>query len=371
MNFFSFFKNTLAWLSMTVFFSAYVGADIVANLHEVIVPVANQGDKERLKAMSIGLESILVKITGESQPLKGLVHPSPESFVADFSYVGYVDPLQIKSANSGLGISFNYDPSEVGKLIQKYRLKIWPADRHFLLAWIVIEDPVEGIRFMTQKEFPEATEALRRLMDNRGAPLVFPLLDLKDTKNFFEVDVWNLDQKKLSIASDRYTAKYWVAVRLFQGSSGQWNASWDFSANNSIELKHTMANSLPKLFDEIVPHIVDTMASRYSYIPKENTEKIVLQLQNINDYASLREAISYLESLEMVRDLRVKIIDQDRVSLELHTGGEELLLLETFRRDRRIKENVNNFKGPILVDIEKRGATFLPKPQLQFIWQGR
>ncbi len=116
---------------MTVFFSAYVGADIVANLHEVIVPVANQGDKERLKAMSIGLESILVKITGESQPLKGLVHPSPESFVADFSYVGYVDPLQIKSANSGLGISFNYDPSEVGKLIQKYRLKIWPADRHF------------------------------------------------------------------------------------------------------------------------------------------------------------------------------------------------------------------------------------------------
>lgn len=362
----------LAWLSMMVFFSAYAGADIVANLHGVIVPVANQGDKERLKAMSTGLESILVKITGESQPLGGLVHPSSESLVADFSYVGYVDPLQTKNANSGLGISLNYDPSGVEKLIQKYQLKIWPADRHSLLAWIVIEDPVEGIRFMTQKEFPEATEALRTLMDNRGAPLAFPLLDLKDTKNFFEVDVWDLDQKKLSIASDRYIAKSWVAMRLFQRSSGQWSASWAFSANNSIELKHTMANSLPKLFGKIVPHIVDTLASRYSYTPKENTEKVILQLQSINDYASLREAMSYLESLEVVRDLRIKIVDQDRVSLELHMEGEEFLLLEAFRRDRRIKENANNFKGPaLLVDIEKRGATFLPKRQLQFTWQGR
>ncbi len=356
---------------MAAFFSAYAGADIVANLHSVIVPVANQDDKERLKAMSIGLESVLVKITGESQSLDSLGYPNPESFVEDFSYVGYVDPLQIKNANSGLGISLNYSPLEVEKLIQKYRLKIWPADRHFLLAWIVVEDPVEGLRFMTQKEFPEAIEALRALMDNRGAPLAFPLLDLQDTKNFFEVDVWSLDQKKLSIASDRYVAKSWVAVRLFQRSSGQWDASWIFSENNSIESKHTMANNLPKLFGEMVPDIVDTLASRYSYIPKESTQKIVLQLQNINDHVSLREALSYLESLEVVRDLRINIVDQDRVSLELYIEGDELLLLEAFRRDRRIKENVSNFKNAALVDAEKRGATFLPKQQLQFIWQGR
>ena len=259
--------------------------------------------------------------------------------MTEYGYVSYRDPRTPESSPDGLGMSLNYAPSAINKLLREYRLQVWPSDRPGLLVWMVIDDPVGGRSFVTSENLPEAVATLESLMDDRGAPLILPLLDLQDSRSISAIDVWNLNQAQLTAAAKRYNANTWLALRMYQSSSGQWRAARLLYLKGNDSLQNVVADNLSALMNKIVPDVVDRLASQYAYVPKMDTETVFLQLENINDYQSFNEATHYLESLEVVRHLTVSEVDNDRLGLRLYVEGEVNLLLDTLRRDRRMTEN--------------------------------
>ncbi len=330
-------KNRLILALVLAFLPLLAQAETVNDLYHTVVPVADQSKAEQLRAMRIGLGKVLVKVTGDSQAMTNVAFSNPDRYVTEFGYVSYRDPQTPEAAASGTGMSLSYAASAIDRLLRKYQLQVWPSDRPGLLVWMVV-DGAGGKSFVTQENMPAAVSSLKLLMEDRGAPLILPLLDLQDTRNVSENDVWNLNLSKLASAAERYKTNAWLAIRFYQSSSGQWRAARLLNLNGEYDLQNVVANTLPTLINKIIPEAVDNLASHYAYVPNTDTEEVMLHLENINDYQNFNQAIGYLESLEVVRRLTVSEVDDHRLMLRLFVEGEVNLLLDTLRRDKRMTE---------------------------------
>ncbi len=330
-------KNRLIFAIVLAFLPLLARAETVNDLYRTVVPVADQSKAEQLRAMRIGLGKVLVKVTGDSQAITNVAFSNPERYVTEFGYVGYRDPQAPEAAASGNGMSLSYAASAIDRLLRQYQLQVWPSDRPALLVWMVV-DGAGGKSFVTQENMPAAVSSLKLLMEDRGAPLILPLLDLQDTRNVSENDIWNLNYSKLALAAERYKTNVWLVIRFYQSSSGQWRAARLLNLNGEDDLQNVVANTLPALINKIIPEAVDSLARHYAYVPKMDTEEVMLHLENINDYKNFNQAVGYLESLEVVRRLTVSEVDDHRLLLRLFVEGEVNLLLDTLRRDKRMTE---------------------------------
>jgi uncharacterized protein len=339
-------RNTMIYLFMMGLFSLPVSAEPVTDLYETVVPVSDQGAGERLRAMRIGLGKVLVKVTGDSQVLSNIntieTFSNAERYVTEYGYIRYQDPVtKPSSSEPGTGMSLSFDEASINRLLRQNQLQIWPSDRPGLLVWLVIDDPVSGKNFVSSETMPVAVDTLGTLMGDRGAPLISPLLDLQDRQALSPESAWNFNQVALAAATERYNTESWMALRFYQSSTGQWRGARLLNLNGDDNLRSIVANSLPELMSKVVPEVVDSLASRYAYIPKSINEELLVQIENINDYKTFNQATTYLASLEVVHRLTVDYVDADRVGLRLFVEGEVPLLLDTLRRDQRMTEMVD------------------------------
>lgn len=349
-------RNTLIYLFMVGLFSLPVSAESVTDLYETVVPVSGQGAGERLRAMRVGLGKVLVKVTGDSQVLSNIntteAFSNAERYVTEYGYIRYQDPLAKPSSSElGTGMSLSFDEASINRLLRQNQLQIWPSDRPGLLVWLVIDDPVNGKNFVSSETMPIAVDTLGTLMGDRGAPLISPLLDLQDRQTLSPESAWNFNQIALAAATERYNTESWMALRFYQSSTGQWRGARLLNLNGDDNLRSIVANSLSGLMSKVVPEVVDSLASRYAYIPKSINEELLIQIENVNDYKTFNQVTTYLASLEVVHRLTVDYVDADRVGLRLFVEGEVPLLLDTLGRDQRMTE---------MVDI----STPIPAPEI-------
>lgn len=333
--------NALICLFVTGLFSLSVSAEPVTDLYKTVVSVSDQGSGERLRAMRVGLGKVLVKVTGNSQVLSKIntteMFSNAERYVTEYGYVHYQDP-QVKPSSSepGTGMSLSFDEASINRLLRQNQLQIWPSDRPGLLVWLIVDDTVKGKNFVSSEMIPGAVDALGALMSERGAPLISPLLDLQDRQTLSPESAWSFNQVALAAATERYNTDSWMALRFYQSSTGQWRGARLLNLNGDDDLRSLVANSLPELMSKVVPEVVDSLASRYAYVPNSTNEELLVQVENINDYKTFNQATTYLASLEVVHRLTVDYVDADRVGLRLFVEGEASLLLDTLRRDQRM-----------------------------------
>ena len=341
-------KN-LVVLLLAGLFTLPIAAASLVDLYGARVPVPDQSEAARERALTTGLEKVLVKVTGDSQvllnPRLDGAMADPRRYVTAYSYGSYRDPLAAsteKNAASGEGMAINirYSEPAVDQLLRRYQLQIWPAERPSLLVWIVVDDPVAGKQFVTSEQRPDADAALSQLMSDRGVPLLRPMFDLSDSRMLSEAQAWAFDQTQLAAVAERYDVDSWLILRAYRSASGQWRGAWLLNVEGDDSLHSLAADSLPKLIAGMVPAAADKLASRYAYVPQDIAQELVIQLDNINDYRAYREATGFIESLELVRALAVDYVDADRVGLRVSVEGENALLLGMLRRDSRITESI-------------------------------
>jgi uncharacterized protein len=339
-------RNALIYLFMMGLFSLPVSAESVTDLYQTVVPVSDQGAGERLRAMRIGLGKVLVKVTGDSQIRSSIntveTFSNAERYVTEYGYIRYQDPqAKPSSEEPGTGLSLSFDEASINRLLRQNQLQIWPSDRPGLLVWLVIDDSVNGKNFVSSETMPVAVETLGRLMGDRGAPLISPLLDLQDRQVLSPGSAWNFNQVALAAASERYNTESWMVLRFYQSSTGQWRGARLLNLDGDDSLRSIVASSLPELMSKVVPEAVDSLASLYAYIAKSVNEELLVQIENINDYKTFNQAMTYLASLEVVHRLTVDYVDADRVGLRLFVEGEVPLLLDALGRDQRMTEMVD------------------------------
>lgn len=314
----------------------------VRGLYQATVQVDSREDeRERRRGFSDAMLEVLVKVSGStavSSPasIRRALN-SPEAYVESWSTQTRTEVIESENGQSStqenIELVVNFYESEIQRLLDENNIPLWPANRPETLVWIVIEDELGERRMLASSANPDSTllERLDNYADQRGLPLLYPILDLEDQLRLNVNRLWELDEQAILNASRRYQAESILAIRIFRSLSGELLArSLYFFRDNVFSYEEFESSENEFLQGSI--NLVSTELSQYYAVLLSSTENSVpvdFQVDGIDSPADYSALLSYLRTLEGVNAFQLKRADQGTLILRLETGGQLRQLVET------------------------------------------
>jgi len=314
----------------------------VRGLYQATVQVDSREDeRERRRGFSDAMLEVLVKVSGStavSSPasIRRALN-SPEAYVESWSTQTRTEVIESENGQSStqenIELVVNFYESEIQRLLDENNIPLWPVNRPETLVWIVIEDELGERRMLASSANPDSTllERLDNYADQRGLPLLYPILDLEDQLRLNVNRLWELDEQAILNASRRYQAESILAIRIFRSLSGELLArSLYFFRDNVFSYEEFESSENEFLQGSI--NLVSTELSQYYAVLLSSTENSVpvdFQVDGIDSPADYSALLSYLRTLEGVNAFQLKRADQGTLILRLETGGQLRQLVET------------------------------------------
>lgn len=286
------------------------------------VPVKSQGTKERAEAAELGLYEVLQRMSGsrEVEINEVIVERSRRalSYVLQFRY-GELDDevLQDKGYQSMLYLS--YSPKVIKDIILEAGLNFWPVNRPNTLVWLVEDSAEFGKRLVNQASAELLSASLLQQAELRGLPLSFPLLDLQDQFTLSAEQLWDLDERAILDASERYDADVVLIGKYTTTSSGQTWANWQFIHAGDSRVFDTRVDDLSTIGAPALDPLASFLAQRYAIRVDENGAGYFSMLvHEVESYADYRGVIDALSKLDPVSRLEVDRMVNDVIYLKVH-----------------------------------------------------
>lgn len=312
---------------------AYAGE--VEGLYEAQVPVAGQREAERLKAIQTAFRQVLIRVTGDNRPatrdhLQTLAE-SPLKFVQQYLYRPLPPDHQAAAADDPRSTQLlwvRFDAQAVNQFLRQANAPVWGRMRPSILLWLAIED--RGGRSLLASD---ATVDMRAEIDaraqERGIPLLFPLLDLEDQRRVSFEDVWGGFEREVREASARYPADAVLVGRVYREKADRWAGRWSLYQESGVE--HWQAAGLPR--DDIlaagIDGAADLLAARFARATggdaTEPVDVLVLDIDSLEDYS---RAMEYLKSLDTVGGVQVARVDASGVHFHVMVRGDRGSLIQ-------------------------------------------
>ena len=350
------------------FISPYCAAEEVNDLYSALVPITDQGSSAREQGVLDALQSVLIKLTGNSQTFQS-ARLAP--FISDAN--GYVDalsyedlPLSLSPKDNPLdslsfGLRVKFSRSAIDLLIRQAQLPVLPSNRPTFLVWIVRDDPVVGRGFIGEDLVSEnATNSVDaaflarfdRAMQSRGIPYILPTFDLEDQLALPVEQAWNLVADDLVSASQRYQVDGWIALRFYRTSTGEVRGSWLYQAGGRRRLNDFRSEGDDMFLATTVDNIVDRLTRSFSYIPRADTNELLLEIYNIDSYSTYQSVLKQLKKLEVIDSVDLFSARGNQITMSVGAeGGLELLSNALVRSGRFSDRNVG-------IETENQQLTF-------------
>ncbi|MBT5004782.1 MAG: DUF2066 domain-containing protein [Porticoccaceae bacterium] len=356
-------------LILVLFFvSPYCAAEEVNDLYSAMVPIADQSSSAREQGVLDALQNVLIKLTGNSQTFQS-TRLAP--FLSNAN--GYVDALSFEdlpldlnakdylSDSPGFGLRVKFSRSAIDLLIRQAQLPILPSNRPKFLVWIIRDDPTAGRGFIGEDVAAESTidsvdavflTRFDRAMRSRGIPYILPTFDLEDQLVLPIEQAWNLKADDLALASQRYQTDGWIALRFYRTSTGEVRGSWLYQAGGRRQLNDFRSEGDEHFLEMAVDNLLDRMTRSFSYIPRSDTNKLLLEIYNVNSYSAYQSVLKQLKKLEVIDSVDLFSTRGNQLIMSVEAeGGQELLRNALVRSGRFHDWNAG-------IEIENQQLTF-------------
>jgi len=293
------------------------GAVEVPTLYTAQVPFDREAENPRNDAYELALSEVLLRVSGSELSSNAVaiaeLFPEPASYVIQFR----------QGANDTLWVSF--DGEAIEQALRNAGQTVWGAERPLTLVWLAV-DWGQGSREIIAADDPDRTESQGRSIDRnkqirervleiaeqRGLPLVFPLLDTTDLQSVTFSDIWGGFDERIIDASERYDANSILIGRIRQSPSRRENWSYYFSG------AERSWNGPP---ESIVAQVADLLAAEFAVggnAPVETVALSVSGVQSVEAYGSLQSLLGDVSLIE--RFVIVEVVG-DRVNYRVDVRG--------------------------------------------------
>lgn len=226
----------------------------VDDLYQVREAVTSQQPEERSAALGRALETLLLRLTGDSKALQspGLegVKQDPQQLVSQYVYEG--DQLVV-----------DFDPLTTENKLRQAGVPLWGANRPLILAWWLNSNDA-GSNLVGDGQ--EASTPLRQAAQHRGLPLRLPLADLEEQLGATPESLAASQPDALQPASERYAADALLAVNAHE-QDGQWQAEWRLWLGDAREQGSAQAADPSALADAVLLAVSQRLAPRFLVKP--------------------------------------------------------------------------------------------------------
>ncbi len=341
MNIRSFIRKILVLAQFCgLFVTVSVTAVEIPDPYLAVVPVLDQSQKERVRAIKQGLSTVLVRISGKNQAADNVqirfALKDPDNYISEFGY-STLDRTMGNDASKYRQIAkIRYDAYLVNQLLKGVNLPVWGSNRPDLLMWIAIED--EGVQqVLSATEALPAREVLKAEADRRGVPLIFPLMDIEDVNNLSYNELWYLFRDKLETASSRYSPEAVLAGKLYRRTDTTWSSRWLFLFDNTAYGFAIQSDEKVQGAVQALGVAADHLAEHYAVSSGENhgitVEIEVLSVDNIKHYA---QTLHYLEEIATIRQVSLVRVEKNRLVFNVTADGNLKKLQEIIALDSKL-----------------------------------
>jgi len=288
----------------------------VPTLYSAEVPLDAEADNPRADAYALALNEVLARVSGAELAQNTLaideLFPDPAAYVIQFR----------PGADDTLWVSF--DGEAVEQVLRNSGQLVWGADRPLTLVWLAV-DWGQGRREIIGADDPgrsggqgrsiDLNKRLReRVLDiaeQRGLPLVFPLLDTTDLQGVTFSDIWGGFDERILDASRRYDAKS-VLIGRIRPSPVRENWSYYFSGTERSW------NGPP---ESVVGQVADLLAAEFAVGGNAPIEAVTLGVSGIQTVESYGALQKMLAGVSVIERFMIVEVNGDRLGYRVDVRG--------------------------------------------------
>jgi hypothetical protein len=367
----------------------------VTGLYSQKVPVQNESNSQRNRAFGDALAAVIVKVTGEQRwlldPVVVKAVRNAQSYVERFNYSSELIPSEIvaTSENDAPGsvqgttansdafsetpelaaaemaaipgvslvspgipapaaaeavteapteqrfINVDFSATLINELLLEAKIPVWDSNRPSVLVWMALQDEAGDRSLLSSETNPEIVKLIRDFADDRGLPIIFPVLDFEDRRNVTEDTIWSLDESIVRQASERYGADSIMSGRLHFTAGGDLVGVWQFIFQDQTLRFDGYDKELMPYLSAPLDKITTQLASYFAIVPETSDFEIVqLRVDGVGTLQAYTSLMNYVNALGLVESATTIALDGERLDLNLSLLGNPNQLAELIALDR-------------------------------------
>ena len=341
------FFSAVLLLILSIFtLSSHVYAVEINDLYQAKIKVASQSSLHEKEALKKAMENVLLKVGGADIFSNKLIK---QAIIRNNQYLlqlSYVHDLTFDAALSNdntvnrggdeesLFLHALFSEKKINQLLVKANLPIWGRLRPQVLLWFVEESGFER-RILSDASSSPYPALVHQHTQQRGLPLVLPLMDLDDLTQVNIADVWGRFVEPLKPVATRYLAEASVIIRLSNSSlldeskvdcqplcKNTYHAlDWTlFLAKEEFSKKYK-GNDTDQLLSNALTDITQEIYHHYALVnqPNDDDYSFYIDVANVDSMATYVNIIQFIEELSAVQSVTLVNAEGEnrRFSLQL------------------------------------------------------
>lgn len=329
-------------------------AEVVPDLYQASVAVAEQSAPELRRAAGAGLAEVLVRVSGRADAGRSAALASA---LADAQR--YLDQYRYERGPAGAApwlVQLHFPQDQIDRLLRGAGLPVWGADRPGVLVWLAVDDAGQR-SLVTPDSQPELAAELRRQAQRRGLPLHFPSAEQAGA---VAIDaIWQLDVAGVQAAVSARPADTLLLGRIARRAEGGWHGGWTLAVQEQRSSFENAGAGLPEYFAPGLDRIADTLGAQYALAGGGTaTEGLMLRLVGIETFDDYARALAQLQRVAAIKTAEPVHVRADAVLLRLQIQGG----VEQLTRQLALDGSLQQQAPPAAMPTDS------PAAQLQYRW---
>jgi hypothetical protein len=328
-------------LLISVFFISSANAVSVQGLYraEINLPVTQSETQMLDEAFGLAVENVLIKVSGDKNAITGnlLVQAKKKAstWVAQHSVASLNELLPSDNGFvPGKEVKVIFYQESIDGFLSQNGLPVWGDNRPSVLIWLVSES--NGIRTLSGSREPSETlNEFAQAANQLGVPIYAPLLDDVDKKSIAVSDVWGFFEDNIANASKRYQTDSVAALKI-SNYAGHIGGSLLVLLKNGETERFSLSGETPSdIVGQASIALAKTFSSRYASVRNRlSASKMNVRVAGVISYSIMNKVQSYLESISVVRDVTLVLVDGEKVEFSVEIDGDKQKLFNSISLSR-------------------------------------
>lgn len=334
------------------FFSKNIAAVEVKDLYTARVKVDSQSRDDRNLATRKAFDLVLTKVSGLNQVLADSVIKQHRR-----NYASFVDNFRFVREREETALIVTFNEQKINDILVEADLPIWGSLRPQVVLWIVVENSLTR-QLLAASEASALTDLVGAIANNRGLPVVMPLMDLEDNVKVQTADVWGRFLAPIHHASLRYNPEAIVVLRVSNNSllseeqvelktscelncAAQYALDWSFMSTTTYDQQQQFSDgyfgeSQEVLLKQALGDIADMLANQYAVKSNLNNE-FLIDIANVDSLAKFADVTKFLKALSSVQSVKLVSASGKSRRFSLSLLGSEQALLDSLKLHTALK----------------------------------
>lgn len=284
-------------------------------LYAAATPVPDQSAATRQKAFQRDLAQVLVKVSGNPNAAQvsalAPVLDNAANLVVEYRYRSV--PV---SQGGGQELWARFDDKAVDKALAQSGQGTWGQGRPTLVAWVLDSGTI-----VADNPNDPVVVAMRKSADQRGLPLVVPLMDLTDQKQVSPFDIRSLFLPALESASSRYGA-HAMLVGVINTADVGVTSQWTLVFGKDTVPFTEQADAPQQAAAAAIARSATLLAQKLAYVPSIGAGgQVHVVIAGISSLGDLKQVEALIAGVPGVDSVRLDGLSGARVRFSVPYAG--------------------------------------------------